>query len=1099
VKYGIFVDVSKSWYHRLFKILLWSFIGLWVLALVALQIALRPSILTKTANRIAAGYVDGEVKFTNIKASVLKSFPNLNLTVDGFSIVGENPPDTLASLDRLSLSVNYMEALKGKIRIRHAVLEHPRIFLRQYDSTRANWNIIRIPSADENDTSSFKVPPISIGKVSLENSPYISFNSVPDSIDVAASMDHLTIKGKKDHYGVDLDSKIHLETNGTGKMDLPVKINGALYPDFERNVFAVKDLTASVAMIDFTAEGSVDVSSDSLLIQAEAALENEPVNEVTEYFGDNFPILKKLDTDAKISLEAKCDGYYNPKDGKLPDISIHMTVPDSKVAWEGIDEKGRFDLEATAVVSDGKLSARIPDLMFKIKGADIHLNGSSDDLLSDDPLFKIDSRLHLVLDSLQRFIPENIDLSARGNLDGNLKGGFRLSQMDIYNFDKISLRGDLKSDGIRIRAFGDTLAAYLGRTAISLGRTGSKSDTSNEEESDSEDGHVVLTASVDSLTANYGASTYFRGRGVRLSAHNADETIKGTKGRHPLVGHLDISSIGMMDLDSCFVGVRGSSNTFKLTEIPKENGTIPHLSLGSSNKSVRIRESVNRYSLDGATLNVSAQPASTETIQRKRLPGRDSLRRTRPDYLSEKDFEKKDIHISLGETVSKYIKEWDLSGSLKVKEGKVITPYFPLENKFSGLSGKFTNNKIDLSSLTINSGASDISARGSLSGLRRALTSARGRLTLDLNLSSEVIDLNELLLAINAGGQYVPPGEKAALSEIDDASYMRSVKKEAVQDTAIASPLIVIPSNLTAKVGVQAGTIRYSDLETSFVSTDLEMKERCLQMTNTFAMTNMGEVFLEGFYSTRTKKDLTAGFDLMLSNITAEKVIQLFPAVDSIIPMLKAFKGLLDCEIAATSAIDTSMNIVLPSLSGMVKIDGKNLSLSESEDLDKLRKTLRFKDRDSSYIDRMSVRGIVKENQLEVFPFILNVDRYTLALNGLQGFDQRFKYHVAAIKSPIPFRFGVNLGGTFSDWRWKLGKAKYKSVKIPLFDDEIDGLRVNLVSSIHNIFDRGIEQAIRRNEESQQAIEEKKAEVAYTGAEETEELSESMKKELEAM
>ncbi|MBR1927571.1 MAG: hypothetical protein IJ840_07490, partial [Bacteroidales bacterium] len=276
-------------------------------------------------------------------------------------------------------------------------------------------------------------------------------------------------------------------------------------------------------------------------------------------------------------------------------------------------------------------------------------------------------------------------------------------------------------------------------------------------------------------------------------------------------------------------------------------------------------------------------------------------------------------------------------------------------------------------------------------------------------------------------------------------------------------------------------------------------RERCLQMTNTFAMTNMGEVFLEGFYSTRTKKDLTAGFDLMLSNITAEKVIQLFPAVDSIIPMLKAFKGLLDCEIAATSAIDTSMNIVLPSLSGMVKIDGKDLSLSESEDLDKLRKTLRFKDRDSSYIDRMSVRGIVKDNQLEVFPFILDVDRYTLALNGLQGFDQRFKYHVAAIRSPIPFRFGVNLGGTFSDWNWRLGKAKYKSVKIPLFDDEIDGLRVNLVGSIHNIFDRGVEQAIRRNEESQQAIEVKKAEVSYTGAEETEDLSESMRKELEAM
>ena len=317
-------------------------------------------------------------------------------------------------------------------------------------------------------------------------------------------------------------------------------------------------------------------------------------------------------------------------------------------------------------------------------------------------------------------------------------------------------------------------------------------------------------------------------------------------------------------------------------------------------------------------------------------------------------------------------------------------------------------------------------------------------------------------------------------------------------DTSAVSQLIVIPSNLNAKINIQAGSVRYSDLETSFVSTDLEMKERCLQVTNTLAMTNMGEVFLEGFYSTRTKKDLKAGFDLMLSNITAEKVIQLFPAVDSIMPMLQSFKGLLDCEIAATSSIDTAMNIVLPSLSGMIKIDGKNLSLSESSDLDKLRKTLRFKDRDSSYIDAMSVRGIVKEDQLEVFPFILKVDRYTVALDGIQRFDQKFKYHVSALKSPIPFRFGVNLNGNFDDWKWKLGKAKFKSTTIPLFDDEIDGVRLNLVNSIHNIFNRGVEQAMLQNEKAQEAVEEKKAEVAYS-ADETEDLSAEEQSTLETL
>ena len=129
--------------------------------------------------------------------------------------------------------------------------------------------------------------------------------------------------------------------------------------------------------------------------------------------------------------------------------------------------------------------------------------------------------------------------------------------------------------------------------------------------------------------------------------------------------------------------------------------------------------------------------------------------------------------------------------------------------------------------------------------------------------------------------------------------------------------------------------------------------------------------------------------------------------------------------------------------------------------------------------------------------FILKVDRYTVALNGIQGFDQNFKYHVSALKSPIPFRFGVNLGGNFDAWKWRLGKAKYKSTKIPLFDDEIDDVRLNLVNSIHNIFSRGVEQAMLQNEKAQEAVEEKKAEVSYS-AEETEDLSTLEKKAIEA-
>ena len=1086
--------------RRALKAVLWVLLGLWALIMIAFQIVLSQSFLSGVAESLAKEYVDGTVTFSGIKASMFRSFPNLNVSLDDFTLTyphsmfasydslapagdslhtaGWGPDtgdsgraDTLAHFDRLSLSVNYMEALRKKVRIPHVILEHPRIFIHAYDSTAANWNVIRIAETEE-DTSAFVMPPLSIGKVSLEKAPYAVYTSLQDNLGAALDLDHLTVKSHHDHYDIDLGSRILLAMEGTGRMNLPVELKAKFIPDFERNAYSLENLRTSVATIDLTGDCKVELGNDSILVKAKASIEDEPVKDVTDYFGENFPVLKKLDTDARISLEASCDGYYIKETGDMPPLSVHLEVPDSRVGWEGIAEKGRFDLEADATVENGRLKAQIPDLCFHIDGADITLKGSADDLLGGDPLLNLDSKIHLKLDTLVRFLPADLGIFASGNLDGKVKGRFRPSQLDIYNFDRMGINGNLVSDGIRIRAPKDSLSAFLGNTSISLGAM------QIEDEDGDEGSHTALSATIDTLLAEYGTSTFIRGTGIRLAAHNEeDETISGSPGRHPIHGHLDITSAGMRDLDSIFVGIRGSSNLFKLSLIPKEGKTVPYLSLTSRNKSVAVRESDNSYYVKGASLQVSAHPVSGEkqdtTALRASLGGRTMKL---PDFLSEKDFQKKDIHISLGEGVARYVRDWDLSGSIRIDEGKATTPAFPLDNRVSGLNARFTNNSLSLTGVTLRTGSSDISASGSLTGIRRALTTGRGRLVLDLNLTSELIDLNEILAAF--GNE---PRETVA-----------------VQDTVSAPSLIVLPANLTARVGVQAERVKYSDLETSFVSTDLEMKERCLQMTNTLAMTNMGEVFLEGFYSTRTKKDLKAGFDLMLSNITAEKVIQLFPAVDSIMPMLKAFKGLLDCEIAATSSIDTTMNLILPSLSGMIKIDGNHLSISESEDLDKLRKTLMFKDKDSSYVDAMSVRGIVKDNQLEVFPFILKVDRYTLALHGIQGFDQKFKYHVAAIKSPVPFRFGVNMKGTFDTWKWYLGKARYKSTKIPLFDEQIDGLRLNLVNSIHNIFNRGVEQAILQNEKSQEAIEERKAEISYS-AEETEELSESELKTLETL
>ena len=277
------------------------------------------------------------------------------------------------------------------------------------------------------------------------------------------------------------------------------------------------------------------------------------------------------------------------------------------------------------------------------------------------------------------------------------------------------------------------------------------------------------------------------------------------------------------------------------------------------------------------------------------------------------------------------------------------------------------------------------------------------------------------------------------------------------------------------------------------------MKERCVQITETSASSNMGDIDFEGFYATRTKQDIKAGFSFNFKDITAEKVIDMIPAVDTIMPLLKSFKGNLDCEFAATAAIDTSMNVILPSINGIVRIGGQDMSITDSDVFMELARKLKFKNKDEGHINQMSVEGVISDSMLEVFPFIVKLDRYTLAMSGVQNMDESFKYHVSVLRSPLLIRLGIDIyGDDFSHMKFRLGKAKYKSTQIPVFSSVIDTTKINLVSSIRGIFQKGVEAAISENEKKE-AIEKHKQEIGYVRAvdQELEALSEREKKQME--
>ena len=85
-------------------------------------------------------------------------------------------------------------------------------------------------------------------------------------------------------------------------------------------------------------------------------------------------------------------------------------------------------------------------------------------------------------------------------------------------------------------------------------------------------------------------------------------------------------------------------------------------------------------------------------------------------------------------------------------------------------------------------------------------------------------------------------------------------------------------------------------------------------------------------------------------------------------------------------------------------------------------------------------------------------------MKGEQIFDNKFDYHASVLASPLPFRLGVNIfGKSFSDWRFRLGRAQYRTRDLPVFDEPLDAMQGNLVTSIRDIFNQGVERAMREN------------------------------------
>lgn len=1134
------VDKLKKILRKTLKVVKWLAIVigvLWVILLVVLQLMLTESFLRGAADKYLPEVVDGaDVTFSHIKASAIKSFPNLRVEIDSLCITYPHDrwaaydslpgvqnrlaqagrgveKDTLAFFSNAVVSVSYVALLKGTISLSDVSLQDSRVFVRQFDSTETNLNVFKFMR----DTTAVSAPeeigePVDLvfHHIGLNGKTFAVYTNTADTVfaavgsrridvdgtfalvkpfaaklevdidstfvsgrtasdTIAAGFKSLNIDRSWGYHHVKADGRTFMAMGGSGRMMLPVRLDGRFkFPDGTPEKLKVRDLRLSVASFSMTGESDITFMGDSLDLRAEAAIDSCNAGRLIKDFAPLIgPESKKISSNAELSAAFSCDGVLSLNPFRLPPLEAVLKIPDSKIEYADIPEPGRIaaDIKVTADKA-GIASATAEKLVLSFAGANLQGKGTIKDLTGIDPLLNLDATANADLKKLDVFLPDG--MTAEGRIDAKLKGKAKLSEFGPGRFAGANLEGFLVSDGLTVRD--SSMLAYLGKTDVQL--------TKKPRSAKGNDVMLTVEGQVDSVYAAFGPVTRIRGKSLDIAISDVDASVSANK-------------LSMVGEDSLFVALKNSRNYVKISRMEKEEGKMGSISVSSDNEGFFMRSGRQVVGLRGAqfTTNGTRLFANEERRSRREKvldslqriwPGtpRDSLfhkmmRQRRygrgervgqsavPDYMQEKSFRSKDISLRLDESLSKYFREWDLDGFINVERGFASTPAFPLKTGISTLQGRFNNNEVVIDSIGIKSGQSDLSAHAKLSGLRRALL-GRGTVKFDANVYSKYLNANEILAALDAGQKYSEAHAGEAVG-IETETSENNVFIADDMDSTAGIPLIVIPANLNVSIGLKGDTIHYSSLIIDSFSSQILMKERCLQVSGTTATSNMGNISLEGFYSTRSKKDLNVGFDLNLNDITGEKVITLIPQVDTLIPLLKSFKGKLDCEFAATSALDTNMNFLKESINGLMQINGHNLEIEQNKAVRKITRLLMFKNKQKGTIDEMSVKGVIKDNELEIFPFNLKVDRYKLALGGTQNFDGEFSYHVSVLKSPIPWKFGINIKGNFDKWKWRFGGAKYKKIDTPVYTRQLDTVRINLLTSIRTIFDKGVALAIEEN------------------------------------
>ena len=1032
---------------------------------------LAPEKLTPLVTQEANAYLnDARLECDEVELTYFETYPYFGVKLINGRIINETdslPCDTLVSFKRTIVAINPTYIFNSKrIAVELFFIDTPRFYGYIAPDGKANWDIVQSTDTTTQDTTQQQpLPPIDLKKVRIKSGRLV-YDDRQQDLYTEVNGFYLNLKGS--FANQDSENGVRLETGSSSILfDSPAyTLSNHLRMDFKSELswtymmreITLKDAELRVNDLPFKASGSIKrrEAGQPSLVDLGFNLNILDLNEILHFIPEQY--LKNRDKMAatgSILLEGKIQGEVG--DSVVPSLDLCCKIDNGSYHVEGVQQgidslRMDVDLAFNGPCPDSSF-VKVEELVVKGRNISLDVKGSAYNLF-DNPAIrsKIKGNVNLTQLAKDFLNPDTIILE--GEMSADLTTAFTVNDLLDSNMSKVEADGALNIERFKATSPVFGLDAYIAGLSLKAGSAKKESRYMQTDEL------LASNLQIDTLNIQYKENINSRISHLELrvnTARNIDTTAV-----IPVTTWMTIGQLRSKLPDSTWLvlknttldgGIKASANNKR---IPKAGfrlrmDTLKYFMVAARTGAVL---SNSQFTLEALPYRDAVKQRLEQSARnRRRAAIRQASARGQRDTTAVADTS----------ATSRLLRRWEARGKINFDKLRLFSRYFPIPMYMEGTNVEYNTNRITLKDARLHLGKSDLRLNGQLSQLRAAALRG-GTLKGKLTVQSDLIDCNQLLLAMNRGARFAEADEKAPASfNTDSITALEYQNMEiGAQDTLrtdTTTQLMIIPKFLDLSLRTDAKRIQFKDLELENVVGEVVVRDQVLNLSELRMNSNIGDGSLTMVYSTPDEAHASMGLELGLNKILVNKLIDLFPSMDTLVPMLRSFEGVVDCQITATCQTDSTMSVLLPTLNASCFMRGKDMVLLDGETFAEISKTLMFKNKKRNLIDSIAVDLAIKDSKIEVFPFLVEMDRYKVAVGGTHNMDMTFDYHLSVLKSPVPFKLGIDITGNLDDFKFKIVRCKYKDFLQPAKQAELDSTRRNVRELIRDEIRRQIREA----------------------------------------